>query len=71
MNPIDLFPGGRTAYNYVLGKLAEFYVIGRQRVPSWTAGVARIDGEAKKRGLTTLSEQSADVKADVASLGGQ
>lgn len=67
---IDSIPGARAAYDYVLGKLAEFYVIGTQRVPSWRSGAQRIEQMAQQRGLTTLAAKAGDARVDVGGLSG-
>lgn len=41
---LDMVPGARAAYNYVVGKLAEFHVIGLQRLPGYEKFLAAMGG---------------------------
>lgn len=70
MNPIDLIPGAQQAYNYVLGKLAAFYVLGTQQIPAWASGASVVEQRATTNGLTSLANQARATRGQVATLGG-
>lgn len=42
MTWLDVVPGARAAWDYVVGKVSQFYVIGLQDVPAWERAVQAV-----------------------------
>jgi len=72
---LDYIPGGRTAYNYLVSKAAEFYLVGTQKIPSWeritavlTPRIQASGDTGLKANLTTVTKQTVDLKGGWMSL---
>lgn len=52
---LDYVPGAREAYNYVVGKLAEFHVVGLQKLPGYERLLSAIGSRVRSSGDPVLN----------------
>lgn len=72
---LDYIPGARQAYNFLVSKAAEFYLIGTQKIPSWeritaalTPAIERSGDTSLKSKLTSVTTKTIDLKGAWTSL---
>lgn len=72
---LDYIPGARTAYNYLVAKAAEFYLVGTQKIPTWERATAVLqpritasNDTSLKTKLTNVTQRTIDLKGSWASL---
>jgi hypothetical protein len=72
---LDYIPGARTAYNYLISKGAEFYLVGTQKIPTWerTLGflsprVQASNDTGLRAQLTSVTKGTIDLKGGWSSL---
>lgn len=72
---LDYIPGGRSAYNYLVAKAAEFYLIGTQKIPMWERTLAVLQPRVTasmdmslKTKLSGATTRTVDLKSGWASL---
>lgn len=58
---LDRIPGARTAYNFLMSKAAEFYLIGTKKIPGWEAQLTRLQPRIEQKGDAALKKQLTDV----------
>ena len=72
---LDYIPGARTAYNYLVSKAAEFYLVGTQKIPTWERLTSVLQPRITASGDTSLktklsnvTQRTVDLKGSWASL---
>lgn len=72
---LDYIPGARSAYNYLVTKAAEFYLVGTQKIPTWERALGvlqpRVSGSndtSLKTKLSQVTQRTVDLKGSWASL---
>lgn len=72
---LDYIPGARSAYNYLIAKGAEFYLVGTQKIPMWERLMGVLQPRVSSSGDTVLraklsaaTQRTVDLKGSWASL---
>ena len=67
---LDYIPGARTAYNYLVSKAAEFYLIGTSKIPAWERTTAVLMPRITASGDTSLKTKLQSVTTGTIDLKG-
>lgn len=67
---LDRIPGARNAYNFIMSKAAEFYLIGTKKIPGWERQLSALQPRITQKGDADLKRKLSDVTKQTVDLKG-
>lgn len=67
---LDRIPGARNAYNFIMSKAAEFYLIGTKKIPGWERQLTALQSRVEQRGDADLKRKLSDATRKTVDLKG-